>query len=285
MLINCMGTWILTDPIFSPVLGINVFGIPLGMPRRTPPALPLDALPKPDLILLSHAHIDHTDLPTLETLTQRYPDELIVISARNTTDVIGQLRWKNVVELDWGHELSHTTPAKHFEENSEERSGTLAIRALEVQHNGARLPFERDRYNGYRKTGRSYNAYRIACNGVTIVFGGDTAYTPAFADLRAEGGVDLAMMPIGAYKDYEHLHCTPEQALQMADAMEARLFMPMHFGTFVQSEEPLHEPLTRLKQACSHAATTVVSARAGTITTILPSEHTGNKPLAQIAHY
>jgi L-ascorbate metabolism protein UlaG (beta-lactamase superfamily) len=82
------------------------------------------------------------------------------------------------------------------------------------------------------------------------VFGGDTAYTERFQELRNEG-IDIAMMPIGAYQDYESLHCTPEQALQMATAMNARYCVPMHFGTFQQSNEEPDEPLQRL---CSSAS-------------------------------
>jgi L-ascorbate metabolism protein UlaG (beta-lactamase superfamily) len=273
MLINCYGRWILTDPLFSDAIGINLLGLPLGLRRYTPPALALDTLldqiPPPDLILLSHAHIDHTDIPTLERLTQRHKHHLTLITAKNTADVVEHLAWGDVCELDW---------------SGERCINGLNVRALEAVHNGNRLPFERDRRDGYCKTGRSYNAYRMALagaeSGSTVVFGGDTAYTPFFRDLAHEGGVDVACMPVGAYKDYEHLHCTPEQALQMADEMEARWFVPMHCRTFVQSEEPLVEPLERLRAAHGHYRTAIAMMNIGRVVSYTPTASI-NAPMAR----
>jgi L-ascorbate metabolism protein UlaG (beta-lactamase superfamily) len=246
MLINCMGTWILTDPIFSRLLGLDFLGLPM-----------------PDLILLSHAHIDHADLPTLERLTRRHPHELIAITAKNTSDVFDKLPWKNVVELDWGHDVSH-----HIAQT------TLTIRALEAKHNGARMPWERDRHDGFRKTGRSYNAYHIVAESpegrFKAIFGGDTAYTPAFKELARDGGVDVAMMPIGAYRDCQDVHCTPEESLQMADEMEARLFLPMHFSTFFQSAEPTGEPLQRLLVAAPNFSTQIAGTHVGKPIAVAP---------------
>jgi L-ascorbate metabolism protein UlaG (beta-lactamase superfamily) len=267
MLIKCAGKWILTDPVFFDVIGVRILGIPMGLRRNTPPALPFDALPKPDLVLLSHAHIDHADLPTLEALTRHYPHELTLVTAKNTTDVMECMNWGNILELDWNQD--HTFDG-------------VNIRALPVIHNGGRMPFDRDRANGYKKTGRSYNAYRIAGGGMSAVFGGDTAYTPAFKHLAEEGGVDVAMMPIGAYRHYEHLHCTPEQSLQMADEMEARYFVPMHCMTFRQSEEPPAEPLERLQAAAPNAHTQIAFTHIGHTLTLFGDSATeqARMPLA-----
>jgi L-ascorbate metabolism protein UlaG (beta-lactamase superfamily) len=283
MLINCMGAWILTDPMFSRLLGLNLFGVQLGIPRIIPPAIRLDALPKPDLVLLSHAHIDHTDIPTLEHLTRRYPHEIIAITAKNTSDIFDKLLWNNVVELDWEHEVSHNICHNISHNNSSRPSQTsVSIRAVETKHNGARMPWERDRRDGFRKTGRSYNAYHITAESsqgrFKAVFGGDTAYTPAFKELASEGGVDVAMMPIGAYRDCEDVHCTPEQSLQMADEMAARIFLPMHFSTFVQSAEPTTEPLQRLLAAANRFNTHIASTHIGKPISVLPER------VEQIAH-
>jgi L-ascorbate metabolism protein UlaG (beta-lactamase superfamily) len=269
MLIKCLDTWILTDPVFSDVIGVRILGIPMGLRRTTPAALTLNALPKPDIVLLSHAHIDHADLPTLEALTQRHPHDLTLITAKNTSDVMESMHWGNIIELDWHHDLT---------------INGVNIRALPVIHNGGRMPFDRDRANGYKKTGRSYNAYRIAGGGMSAVFGGDTAYTPAFKQLAEEGGVDVAMMPIGAYQHYEHLHCTPEQSLQMADEMGARYFVPMHCNTFRQSEEPPTEPLERLHAAVPNASTQIAFTHIGHTLTLLGGATTqpAEMPLAVI---
>ncbi len=235
LLINLFGTIILTDPVLSESVGIEVFGKTIGIDRYTAPILDFEDIPAPDIVLLSHAHFDHTDLPTLRQFAAAYPDSTTVICAKNTRDVIDDLAWKYVHELDWDEDISI--------------AGTT-IRAVEVVHNGWRCPWERDRANGYTKSGRSYNAYFIERNGIKLVFGGDTAFTKQFESLRNEG-INVAMMPIGAYQGYESLHCTPEQALAMARAMEAEYVIPMHFGTFYQSNEEPEEPLQRLLSAQS----------------------------------
>jgi L-ascorbate metabolism protein UlaG (beta-lactamase superfamily) len=235
MLINLFGTIILTDPVLSDRVGIEFLGKTIGIERYTSPLLAFQHIPKPDIILLSHAHFDHTDLPTLRQFASTYSEDITVVCAKNTRDVIDNLPWKAVHELDWDEELW---------------LGEVKVRGVEVIHNGWRCPWERDRASGHTESGRSYNAYIIEKNGVKMVFGGDTAFTERFADMCNEG-IDIAMMPIGAYQDYETLHCTPEQALQMSTSMNARYCVPMHFGTFQQSNEDPSEPLLRLLAAAS----------------------------------
>jgi L-ascorbate metabolism protein UlaG (beta-lactamase superfamily) len=233
MLIHLAGKWILTDPVLSERVGIEICGRVIGIERYTQPARTLETLPKPDIILLSHAHLDHTDVPTLRRFAAKYPNEIHIVTAKNTHDIIDDLAWKSVHEIDWEQEL--------WLEN-------IKISGLETLHNGWRLPWERDRAYGYSISGRSYNGYLIEGGGKKIVFGGDTAYTHKFSALRNRG-IDIAIMPIGAYQGYETLHCTPEQALQMASEMRAEYFIPMHCSTFDQSEEEPSEPLERLYSA------------------------------------
>lgn len=247
MLIHINGKTILTDPVFAERVGVEVCGKIIGIERYTQPARTLENIPKPDIILLSHAHLDHTDLPTLRRFAARYPEEIQIVTAKNTRDIIDHLAWKAVHELDWEEELW--------------LSG-IKIRALETQHNGWRLPWERDRARGYTASGRSYNGYLLEGGGKKIVFGGDTAYIPHFAALRNEG-IDVAIMPIGAYQGYEALHCTPEQALQMASEMRAEYFIPMHCATFDQSEEEPEEPLQRLLDAARFHETKIALSAIG----------------------
>lgn len=79
-----------------------------------------------------------------------------------------------------------------------------------------------------------------------VLFGGDTAYTTSFRDLRSSKEFDLAIMPIGAYDPWIHAHCTPEQAFQMANDAGANLILPVHHQTFKLSSEPYFEPIERL---------------------------------------
>lgn len=231
VLINFFGTTIITDPVFSDRIGLNLLGLTTLGPRRLmAPALAIHELPRIDLILLSHAHMDHLDLPSLEQFDRSIP----VIAAKNTSDVLDDLGLRSVTELDWGQTI---------------RKAGLEIEAIQTKHFGWRFPWEVDRSRG-NWNGRSFNAYRISKNGRTIVFGGDTAIQGFFKEWGEENGpVDLAMMPIGAYDPWIFNHCNPEQALAMAQDLKAKVFFPMHWGTFIQSDEPTHEPIQRLKKA------------------------------------
>lgn len=234
VLINFYGKIILTDPVLFERVGINLFGLTFGPSRLTSPALSINEIPQPDLILLSHAHMDHMDLVTLSTFTKLYPNQIDCVTAFNTKDVIEELNWKSLSEIDWNEEI---------------KIGGLKIKALEVKHFGWRYPWERDRSKGFMKNGRSYNSYLIERFNKKILFGGDTAMTDHFNQV-ADENIDIAIMPIGAYKPWRRNHCNPEEALIMADNhIRAKYLIPIHTKTFKQGTEPIDEPLNWLKNS------------------------------------
>ena len=228
VLIQIGNTTILTDPVMFDRIGLYVLGYTIGLQRYTKPAIPVEQLPKIDVVLLSHAHIDHMDFETLNWLTNRSPNQISCITAKNTADIINDLKWKTLTELDWNESIS---------------INGVNIIGREVLHNGWRLPGEKCRRDGYKRTGRSYNGYVIELDGLRIAFGGDTAYTKSFTEF---GNTDVSIMPIGAYQGYSDNHCTPEEALQMTKMMKSPVILPIHFGTFHQSSEPVWEPIHRL---------------------------------------
>ena len=228
VLIQIGNTTILTDPVMFDRIGLYVLGYTVGLQRYSKPAIPVEQLPKIDIVLLSHAHIDHMDLETLNWLTARSPNQISCITAKNTADIINDLKWKSLTELDWNESIS---------------INGVNIIGREVLHNGWRLPGEKCRRDGYKRTGRSYNGYVIELDGLRIAFGGDTAYTKSFTEF---GNTDVSIMPIGAYQGYSDNHCTPEEALQMTKMMKSPVILPIHFGTFHQSSEPVWEPIHRL---------------------------------------
>lgn len=237
VLINFYGKIILTDPVLYERVGLYFLGLTWGPSRFTHPALTIDEIPKPDLILLSHAHMDHMDYATLTDITEMYPGQIDCITAFNTMDVIENLKWQSLQEMDWGEE---------FELNG------LKFKAIEVKHFGWRYPWERDRSRGYIHNGRSYNAYLIERNKSKIIFGGDTAWTESFKNYSQEN-VDIAIMPIGAYRPWKMNHCNPEEALIMADVhLKAKYFIPIHTKTFKQGTEPLLEPITWLTESVTN---------------------------------
>ena len=229
VLVNFFGVKFITDPVFSTRIGLNVGGLfTIGPRRLVNPALEIEDLPELDFILLSHAHMDHCDLPSLDRFKRATP----LIIAQNTYDVIETLEFEKVYMLDWGKWAD---------------VAGVHIEALEVKHFGWRYPWEQDRSRGIW-TGRSYNAYVLTRNGRSIVFGGDTAYHEKFKALRQRSNpIDLAIMPIGAYDPWISNHANPEQALAMADHMGAYHVVPIHWRTFIQSEEPTMEPIARFR--------------------------------------
>lgn len=248
MLMNLFGTWILTDPVLFDNFGVRILGLTIGPRRYVQPALSIEEIPKPDIVLLSHAHIDHMDIQTLGAISERFPGMVDVVTASNTSDVINDMPWRSLNEMDWNERTS---------------MHGCELRALQVKHNGNRFPGEPCRSKGYRRRGRSYNGYLLERNGIRIVFGGDTAYTKAFDEINHD--VDVAIMPIGAYEGYHDDHCTPEEALAMTEMMRARHVVPIHHATFKMSPEPRLEPITRLKRAVRSSKTNLAMQDVGQV--------------------
>jgi L-ascorbate metabolism protein UlaG (beta-lactamase superfamily) len=231
VLINFFGINILTDPVLFARIGIRLPGFTIGPKRLTAPALEFHELPKIDVVLLSHAHFDHFDLRTLHC----FDETTCVVTAPNTADLLRWTRLRDVTELRWGEKKSLNTSA-----------GAVTISAFQVKHWGARKQRDAYRgYNGYVMESRSRGRRRI-------LFGGDTAMTNTFAELSQHGPVDLAIMSIGAYNPWIQSHCTPEQAIEMANAADARFVMPVHHQTFRLSFEPFREPIERFQAALSN---------------------------------
>src|ERR1700682_197672 len=200
VLINFFGIKILTDPVLFPRIGIRIpFLFTIGPKRLTTPALSVGELPEIDLILLSHAHFDHFDLRTLHRLSRRrsprrpkadFADSTSVITAPRTSDLLRWTQFRDVTELRWGERKSITASASKSGrrgdtdssrgETGPEHSRRIDIIAFRVKHWGARV--QRDDYRGY-------NGYLLERNGRRIIFGGDTAMTDDFQQLRSYGAI------------------------------------------------------------------------------------------------
>lgn len=232
VLLRIGGMTVLTDPVFSSRVGVGL-GLCTGGPRRlVAPPLKIRELPKIDLLLISHAHFDHLDRPTLARLPKNVP----VVTASLTRDLVGDLGFRRVAELGWGESL---------------QLGPLKVIAHEVAHWGARTFYDHH---------RGYNAYTIEAGPRRVLFGGDTAYQEDFKGL---GSVDLAILGIGAYDPYVRAHATPEQAWAMADHARAERILPMHHSTFRLSLEPVHEPIERLLSVAGPAMDRVIAEEIG----------------------
>jgi L-ascorbate metabolism protein UlaG (beta-lactamase superfamily) len=233
VLVNFHGTWILTDPALEPRVGIGRGTAKLGPRRLVQPALRPAELPALDLVLLSHAHMDHTDRGTLRAIPR---DTRMVVQPGNR-DLVR--RFRRVEELAWGQRTT---------------LDGLDLESVEVRHWGARMVTDRH---------RGYGGYVLRKSGRTVLFAGDTAYTESLAQLRSRGPVDLAILPIGAYDPWIYNHASPEQAWAMFRQLGGEYFLPIHHSTFRLSREPTGEPISRLLAAAGPERWRVVLTEVG----------------------
>ena len=237
MLLRVGGRTILTDPVFHPRVGLGYVLGTMGPRRFQAPALKLRQLPPLDTIVVSHAHFDHLDRPTLWKLAKANPDVPVVCS-RGVRDLLDDLRFRDVRELEWGE--------------SADLAG-VTTSALPVKHWGPRVFYD---------DWRSYSAFRFERAGRSVIFGADTAETDAF---RSAGPVDLMCVGIGAYDPYVAAHATPEQAWRMTRDANAEHVAAMHHSTFKLSHEPMDEPLRRLLAAAGEESHRVVIREVGDV--------------------
>jgi L-ascorbate metabolism protein UlaG (beta-lactamase superfamily) len=225
LLVNLYGVRILVDPTLFPRIGVDAVLGTIGPQRLVHCALTAHELPDIDLVLVSHAHFDHLDTPSLGAVKGRP----VAVMAPATSDLLPRRRYSAVHEVRWGETVAVNTPR-----------GDVRVRGIEVKHWGARM--RRDTYRGF-------TGFIVEREGARLLFGGDTALTDAFRAHRAHGPFDAAVMPVGAYDPWIFNHCTPEQAVAMADAANARLFVPVHHQSFRLSNEPFLEPIERTEAA------------------------------------
>lgn len=214
VLMSFGGFAILTDPNFAKrvVISRRAVGLPIEP----------EEIKELDLILISHAHYDHLDLSSLK----RLPKQALLVVPQGCQALVDGLGFSKVIEMKW---------------NDVFQTQGLAIEAIQPAHWGKRSPFDNDH--------RGYNGYLLSQNGKRILFAGDTGYSKIFEVKGKEGIIDLAFLPISAYKPdwFRRNHASPEEALKMFVESAARFMVPIHWGTFILSHEPLTEPPERLK--------------------------------------
>jgi L-ascorbate metabolism protein UlaG (beta-lactamase superfamily) len=227
-LLQFPGAAILTDPVFSE----RASPVSWAGPKRVcPPGLVVEQLPRIDLVLLSHDHYDHMDVKSLRRVSKEF--QPLAITGLKNGPLLRSLGIKQVVELDWwqAHRVNDNTtitmtPAQHF--------------------------------SGRRPWGRNptlWGGFVLEMDGWRVCFAGDSGYAGHFREIgRRFPGLDLAFVPIGAYEPrwfMGPIHMDPEEAVQAHIDLGARQSIAMHFGTFQLTDEPIDEPVQRLKRVCS----------------------------------
>lgn len=224
-LIQTQELTILTDPVFS----LRVSPVSFVGPKRVrQPGVAIDRLPPVDVVLISHNHYDHMDLPSLLDLDARF-HPLFIVPLKNR-DFLVKKGLQNVVELDWWqtHKVKNTsftlTPSLHW-----------SSRSL------------------FDKYETLWGSFMVSFEGFKFYFAGDTGYSEHFRDVKVRlGSPDVALLPIGAYEPRWFMkkhHMNPLEAVAAHKDLKAGQSYGMHFGTFQLTDEGIDDPVSELRKA------------------------------------
>ena len=198
------GVRLLTDPVLRPrILHLRRVG-----------HVPHDAVRGTDAVLLSHAHWDHLDLPSLERVGKEVP----VVCPPGVSGLLRRKRFAHVTTLDVGEEV---------------RIGELMVTGVHAEHDGSRGPLGASGELGY-----------VISGSLSIYFAGDTDLYDGLAEIAP---VDVALVPVTGWgPKVGPGHLDPERAAEAVRLLEPRIAIPIHWGTVarigrVPDPEPPHE--------------------------------------------
>jgi L-ascorbate metabolism protein UlaG (beta-lactamase superfamily) len=213
------GASFLVDPVFSKRIARLI-------PRHGEPGLAVRDLPPVSALLVTHNHYDHLDAPSVRAL----PRDLAVCTAAGLGGWFRRLGFRDVTEMHWWDHAS---------------VGPLGITFVPARH------WSRRRFGDTNRSG--WGGFVVEGGGVTLYHAGDTGWFEGFRAIAARfAELDLVLLPIGAYAPawfMEPHHMNPEQAIEALLVLRARAMVPMHWGAFQLTDEPLCEPIDRLQAA------------------------------------
>ncbi len=239
LIYQCDGITFLTDPIFSDYASPLP---PLGPKRHVPPGVPLDQLPHIDVVLISHNHYDHLDLPSVKALANQPggpPLFLVPMNVKkwflDNIEVMNSDANKNkVIEFNWNQSISLSGKTNKFN-----------ITFLSVHHWSARSLWDRDE--------TLWGSWAIVHPEFKFWFSGDLGYTKDSIDIGNQfQGFDLAAIDIGAYEPrwfMANYHLNPYEAVKVMKDINAKQAIGIHWGVFKLSDEPFLQPPKELQKA------------------------------------
>lgn len=216
-LIQLNGLNILTDPVWAKRMGFQK--------RLTEPGIPLEELPEIDVVVISHGHYDHLDFRTLKKLKGN-PQYFVPVGMKS---LFAKKGYHNVIEMSWWERAEykgihvHFVPAQHWTRRT--------LTDMNTSHWGGWI-------------------FQTAVE--TFYFVGDTGYFSGFKEIAERFTIDMVFMPIGAYEPEWFMadsHISPEDSVKAFIELEAKQFVPMHYGAYRLADDTGPEALERLVQA------------------------------------
>jgi L-ascorbate metabolism protein UlaG (beta-lactamase superfamily) len=217
---------ILTDPIWSDRTSPVSFA---GPRRKAPPGLRWEDLPKIDVVLISHNHYDHLDVPTVRKLWSEQAPRFY--APLGVSRYLKKLGVEKSTDMDWWEESQITDE--------------IGLACVPTQHFSGRGTFDRNK--------TLWAGYVLKTAAGNVYFAGDSGYGDFFKDIGEKyGPMEISMIPIGAYKPIwfmSPVHVSPIEAVQVHLDVGSKKSIAMHFGTFPLGEDGMDEPIDDLKKA------------------------------------
>jgi L-ascorbate metabolism protein UlaG (beta-lactamase superfamily) len=225
--VQMAGKNLVVDPNFARWLFI--------LKRLRKPGLHIKDLPPIDYVLVTHAHFDHLHRPSLRAIARASMRQCgrapIILVPRRVSDLVSDLGYSEIVELDWW---------QHYHADG------VVITHVPANHWGARV---------LRDLHRGFGGFVLRSGHDSLYHAGDTAYFPGFREIGRRLHPKLALLPIGAYHPpaFRNVHTNPQDAVRAFLDLGSKWMVPMHYGTFRLSHEPMDEPLKLLAQEAQQA--------------------------------
>ncbi|WII73859.1 MBL fold metallo-hydrolase [Bdellovibrio sp. 22V] len=226
-LVQVEGVNILMDPMFSERASPVSFA---GPKRLAPLPFALAELPPIDVVMVSHGHYDHMDLPTLRELQKRGEGKTMFLVPLGDAELMRSEGLTNVQELDWWEEV---------------KIQNISLVFTPAQHWTQRKLFSRNQ--------SLWGGWLVKAPSLKLLYTGDTGYSKDFRDIHDKwGDIDVALIPIGAYEPrwfMKQQHVNPAEAIQIHQDLHAKLSIGVHWGTFRLADETMLAPLEDLHKA------------------------------------
>jgi len=256
-LVQLGGKRILIDPVFG---DIPFYARQIPFPYRT------EELGRIDLLLISHVHYDHLDAASIKAIEAKGPKA--VLPLRMSPLIQKMAPSLQTTELDWYDSCGQ---------------GEVKITLVPAKHWGRRGLFDKNR--------ALWGGFILQHEGTTIYFAGDTAKGEHFTEIGERFDIDDALLPIGAYRPesiMQHNHLDPQEAYEAFERLGAKRMIPMHYGSYRLTDEPLDEPLQWIERIAAEHPGKIRILKVGEVLSIHdqggPSATRGLSTEAQAAH-